>query len=88
MNREQATDVLKQIFEQCTWWIEGKSIKLMPPKANNVLSNTFQICIRTNGEDMVPNCIKTIAKENGLMVTEKDGYLIVYKPYPNVSDST
>ncbi len=84
MDRKQAVYVLKQLFEQCDW-IEGKSIKLMPPKENNALSSTFQIYIETNGDDVVPSCIRDIAKENGLNFKEKDRCVIVYKPYPNMN---
>ena len=84
MDRGQAVSVLKQIFERCEW-VEGKSIKLMPPKENDALSSTFQICIQMNADNVVPSCISEVAKENGLMVKEKDGFLIVYKPYPHIS---
>lgn len=85
MNREQAVNVIKQVFEQCRY-IEGKSIKLMAPKENNALSNTFQIYIHIGNEDLLPTCVKNIAKENDLAVKQKDGYLIVYKPYPNLNE--
>jgi hypothetical protein len=84
MDREQAVQVLKRIFEECTW-VEGKSVKLIPPKNIDSLSNTFQIHIQTNAKDIIPNCILTITKENGLMVKERDGFIIIYKPYPNLS---
>ena len=84
MDREQAVYVLKQIFDECTW-VEGKSVKLIPPKNVDSLSNTFQIHIQTNDEAILPNCIMTITKENGLMVKERDGFIIIYKPYPNLS---
>jgi len=83
MDRAQAVQILKRIFEECDW-VEGKSIKLMPPKENNALSNTFQIYIRANSDEIVPTCLETIAKENNLMVEQKDDFIIVYKPYPNV----
>ena len=86
MDREQAVSVLKQLFEQSDW-IQRKSLKLMPPKANNALSNTFQIHIKTNGDDIVPRCIRTIASQNGLTVKQKDGFIIIYKPYPNLGES-
>jgi hypothetical protein len=81
MDREQAVSVLKQIFEQCRF-IEGKSIKLMSPKAGNGLSNTFQLHIETRNDNALISGIEAIAKENNLAVKEKDGLMIVYKPYP------
>ena len=86
MNREQAVSVIKQIFEKCRY-SEGKSIKLMPPKDNNALSNTFQIHIQTARNEMLISCIEEVAKQNNLAVNQKDGLLIVYKPYPNQNES-
>lgn len=86
MDREQAVSVIKHIFEKCNQ-MQGKSMKLMPPKENNALSNTFQIHIQTSDDEILKSCIKSIAKENGLSVKQKDSLLIVYKPYPNVKET-
>ena len=83
MDREQAVTVIKQLFERCNQ-IEGKSIKLMPPKANGSLANTFQIHIQTREDEILQSCITGIAKENGLAVKRKRGLFIVYKRYANV----
>jgi len=80
MNREQAVTVIKEIFEQCHQ-IEGKSLKLLPPKGNDALSNTFQIHIETNDNNFLILFVENIAKEHNLDVMCKDGYCIVYKPY-------
>ena len=84
MDRVQAVQVLKRVFEECQW-VEGKSVKLIPPKNIDSLSNTFQIHIQTNDEGIIPSCIMTITKENGLTVKERDGFIIIYKSYPNLS---
>jgi len=84
MDRVQAVQVLKRVFEECQW-VEGKSVKLIPPKNIDSLSNTFQIHIQTNDEGIIPSCIITITKENGLTVKERDGFIIIYKSYPNLS---
>jgi len=84
MDRVQAVQVLKRIFEECKW-VEGKSVKLIPPKNIDSLSNTFQIHIQTNDEDIIPSRLMTITKKNGLTVKERDGFIIIYKPYPNLS---
>jgi hypothetical protein len=85
MDRKQAVAVIKQIFEHCSE-IEGKSIKLMPPKEGNGLSNTFQIHIQINNDEFLKRCIETIAKEHNLATKEKNGLIVVYKPYPNIAE--
>lgn len=81
MNREQAVNVIKQIFEQCRF-IEGKSLKLLPPKGNDALSNTYQIHIQVNSDELLAACVDDIAKKHNLVVMRKDGYCVMYKPYP------
>jgi hypothetical protein len=84
MNREQAVNIIKEIFDQCET-VEGKSIKLMPPKDNNALSNTFQIHIQLNhsaSDELVETCVKYIAEKHKLAVEAKNGWLIMFKPYP------
>ena len=84
MNREQALNVIKQIFERCHY-VEGKSIKLLPPKGNDALSNTYQICVQVNSDELLNSSIEAIAKEHNLAVRCKDSYCIIYKPYPDIS---
>ncbi|MGD6851677.1 MAG: hypothetical protein ACQCN6_06420 [Candidatus Bathyarchaeia archaeon] len=82
MNREQAVNVIKQIFDRCQQ-TEGKSIKLMPPKGDTALAHTFQIHVQmTLGSEVLQTCVRVIAKENNLAVRIQDDWLIVYKPYP------
>ena len=83
MNREQAVNVIKEISEQCQL-LEGKSIKLLPPKDNDALSNTFQVHIQTLGfpDPCLVGCIREVAEKHKLAIEQVDGYLIVFKPYP------
>jgi hypothetical protein len=83
MDRQKAVSFIKEIFEQCHS-IEGKSIKLLPPKENNSLSSTFQIHIEVKDDLTLQSCVHKIAAKNNLAVAKKDGVLIVYKPYPNL----
>jgi hypothetical protein len=85
MNRDQAVTVIKEIFEKCQM-IGGKSLKLLPPKGNDTLSNTFQIYIETGDNNFLTLCVENIAKEHDLEVMCKDGYCIIYKPYPNINE--
>jgi hypothetical protein len=84
MNREQAVDIIKELFDICNS-VEGRSIKLMPPKNNDALSNTFQIHIqlsRSTSDSLVETCVEAIAQRNRLAFETKNGWLIIYKPYP------
>jgi len=83
LNREQAVNVIKQIFDQCSY-MEGRSLKLMAPKENNALSHTYQIHIQTRDNKTLKSCIETVAKKNGLEVKQTDDLVIIYKPYPDL----
>ena len=78
--------VIKEISEQCPY-LEGKSIKLLPPKDNDALSNTFQVHIQVSDDPspILVSCIETIAEKHNLATKRIDDYLIVYKPYPNTT---
>ncbi len=79
MDREKAVSVIKEIFDKCGS-IEGKSIKLMTPNANNVLSKGCQIHIETNDNEFMHSCITRIADDNCLAVQQEDNFLVIYKP--------
>jgi len=81
MDRTQAVSVIKEISEQCQC-LEGKSIKLLPPKDNDALANTFQVHIQTSGNPFLVSCIETISERHNLATKQIEGYLVVYKPYP------
>ncbi len=85
MNREQAVTVIKNIIDRCQA-VEGKSLKLLPPQANNALSYTFQIHIETSGDTMITGCVQSIAKKHNLSVKPIDRWLVVYKPYPKFNE--
>ncbi len=85
MNREQAVTVIKELFDKCQL-MEGKSIKLLPPKENDALSDTFQIHIQTLNNEMVIMCGNEIARRHHLAVIQKSGLMIIYKPYPNLTE--
>ena len=86
MKRRQAMNVIKEISEQCPY-LEGKSIKLLPPKDNDALSNTFQVHIQVSDDPspILVSCIETTAEKHNLATKRIDDYLIVYKPYPNTT---
>ena len=79
MERDQAVKVVKEIFELCRV-IEGKSIKLMPSTAKAVSSKGCQIHIHTKGDELLENCIKTVADNHGLAAIKEGDIVIIYKP--------
>jgi len=83
MDREQAVNLIKEISKQCNL-LEGKSIKLLPPKNNDALSNTFQVHIQLsdNPDPILVGCIETVAEKHNFATAQIEEYLIVYKPYP------
>jgi hypothetical protein len=82
MNRQQAVNVIKQIFDRCRH-IEGKSLKLMTPEENSSLSHTFQIHIETlhKTDEVLQSGIMDVVEKNQLAVKVKNGWLIIYKSY-------
>jgi hypothetical protein len=84
MNRRQAVNIVKEISEQCQL-LEGKSIKLLPPKDNDALSNTFQVHIQVSDDPdpILVSCIESIAEKYNIATKQVEGYLILYKPYSN-----
>jgi hypothetical protein len=80
LDREQAVSVIKEIFDACQS-VEGKSIKLLPPKENGSLSHTFQVYIETKDDPLILGCAENIARKHKLAVKITDGWIIIYKPY-------
>jgi hypothetical protein len=79
MKREQAVKVVKEIFDLCKS-IEGKSIKLMPSNPNVVSSKGCQIHIQTRDDELLENCLKTVADSHGLAAIKEGDNVIIYKP--------
>jgi len=79
VNREQALDFIKEIFALCHN-IEGRSIKLISPDTNSLLSKGYQIHVETKNNDDLDQCVRTIANHNNLAVNSEGEFLIIYKP--------
>lgn len=80
LNRKQAVALIKEIFDACRA-VEGKSIKLLPPKENDSLSHTFQVYIETKNDPLIVGCVENIVGKHKLAVKITDGWMIIYKPY-------
>ena len=84
MNRTQAVSVIKEIAEQCPY-LEGKSIKLLTPKGNDALPNTFQVHIQASDDPFLVSCIEIVAEKHNLATKQIDGYLVMYNLYPKLA---
>ena len=78
MNREQALDVIKEIFALCHH-IEGRSVKLISPDTNSLLSKEYQVHIETKNNQCLDQCLRMIADHNDLAVNSEGGFLTIYK---------
>jgi hypothetical protein len=77
--RVEAAEILKEILVSCGN-IEGKSIKLMPPDADSILSKGYHILIYKSKSELENSCIKRIAKNHLLIMHEEENFLVLYKP--------
>jgi hypothetical protein len=78
MERPEAAEILKEILQNCSS-LEGRSVKLMPPDADSVLSKGFQIHLQKSNEGIKKNCIYKIAKKHGLQVYDEEDFLVIYR---------
>ncbi len=79
LDREEVIRVFKVLFGRCRH-IEGKSLKLMPPDADSVLSKGYQIHISPNNDEALECCIERVAKEHELAVADEGNTLVIFKP--------
>jgi hypothetical protein len=80
MMRSEAAKILKEILVSCRV-LEGKSVKLMPPDADSVLSEGCQIHVEKTSDGSEQLCISKIARKHKLSVHEDENYLVIYKPH-------
>jgi len=83
MDGKQAVGIIKEISEQRPY-LEEKSIKLLPPKDDDLLSNTFQVHTQTWDDfDPILVSLEAITEKHNLAAKQVDGYQIVNKTYQN-----
>lgn len=82
MNRAEAVRLLREILASCDGLSEA-SLVLIPPKGNDVLSQGYQIHIKS-WSSLVPirSCMAPLVERQGLAVLEgqDEDLLIIYKP--------
>jgi hypothetical protein len=79
LDREEVIKLFKVLFDRCRH-IEGKSLKLMPPDADNVHSKGYQIHISPNNDEALECCIGRVAREHELAVVDEGDMLVIFKP--------
>lgn len=79
MMRNEAAEILKEVLISCRV-LEGKSVKLMPPNADSVLSKGCQIHFEKVDDGVTQTCINRIARKHRLSVHEDENYSVIYKP--------
>ena len=81
MNREEATSLLREIFQVCGGLGE-EGIMLMPPDADDVLSRGYQLHIKPSVNHESLECIKPIVQKRNLaIVSETQRCLtVIYRP--------
>ena len=79
MDRRQAIEVLKDVFDNCIG-LEANTITLMPSQARGILAKGFQIHITAEISQDARYCLLELAKKYGLKVHEGQGRLMIYTP--------
>ncbi len=81
MNREEAINLLKVVYQACDTFGE-QGVMLMPPDADDVLSHGYQLHIKAPlGNDHL-ECIKPIVEKNSLAMAYEPAkqLLVIYRP--------
>jgi hypothetical protein len=81
LNRKEAVQVLKEMFEECTLF-DGTYIALMPPNSANLLSHGYQVHIKVPIDNRTQQCMQKIAEKNKctLIIKNKEDVAIIYRP--------
>jgi hypothetical protein len=79
MMRREAAEILKEVLISCRV-LEGKSVKLMLPDSDSVLSKGCQIHVQKIDDIVTHSCINRIARKHRLAVHEDEDYFVIYKP--------
>ncbi len=78
MNRQEVTGVFKDIIIACSGLIP--SIVIIQPNSHNVLSNGYQIHVRTRASGFDTSCVEDVCDRNNLAFEQANGLIVIYKP--------
>jgi hypothetical protein len=81
MNRAEATSLLKEIYWVCGGLGE-KAVMLMPPDADNVLSQGYQLHIKAYLGNEHLDCVKPLVQKYKLNMNYEPEHelLVIYRP--------
>ena len=81
MNREEATSLLRELFRVCGGLGE-QGIMLMPPDADDVLSQGYQLHIKPSVSHESLECIKPIVQKHNLAIVSEPrrSLTVIYRP--------
>ncbi len=79
MERHEAVLVLKELFGKIAR-LEGKSVALMPPDADSVLADGYQIHIKAKVEDEMLSQIEHALDGCCLKIRKENNLIVIYKP--------
>lgn len=80
MNREEAIAFIKDLLYNFVE-LEGKSFALMPPDADNVLSDGYQVHLKSELSDSLVTALKYYILSRQLaMAREKKNLIVIYQP--------
>ncbi len=80
MKREEAISLLREIIGVCDG-VNEQAVMLMPPNADDVLSQGYQLHIRMARSDNL-TCIRPVVKKHNLALAEETGkdLVVIYRP--------
>ncbi len=81
LNRNEAVQVMRDIFEMSTLF-HFQYISLINPNFENLLSNCYQVLVKTNfNKENQIDILCDVADKYGLALEkEKEGLVIIYRP--------
>jgi hypothetical protein len=79
MRRDEAVNLLKELSDKCVC-LTPYAIMLMPPDANDVLSQGYQLHIKANLHPEDLSCMKPHVEKQGLKLKKEKDLLAIYKP--------
>lgn len=80
LKREEAILVLKELFEKCPF-LDGRYLALMPAEPPTLMSQKYQILIKTSLDEETRNCMQDILIKYQLTIKIKEeNTFITYRP--------
>ncbi len=81
MNRDEATNLLKEVYKTCSNFDE-QGVMLMPPDVDDILSHGYQLHIKAPLGNEHLNCMKYFVQKHNLAMAYEPAkeLLVIYRP--------